>query len=403
MNKSLLPVLLFILPLSVFAQSFRVVGYLPHYRFNKIDEINLERLTHLNIAFGNPDRHGRISVGGKDLQPIVERSKNLGLEVLLSLGGGALLQSWADAWGHWLMPRHRGQFIDQLIDYLTDQGFDGVDMDLEWKHVGRYYSDFVLELRDSLDVYGLLLTAAMPGNFRYPELTDEALQAFDYINVMAYDLKGPWSRRSPGDHSPVSFARESIDFWKSQGLRPDQLVLGLPFYGYHFGKSRVSTFPYSLMIERDTARAFVDRVGASFYNGIPTIMEKTAIAVEEASGVMIWELGLDSEGAYSLLSAISRSVGGLMPETASGEGWADIDFYPNPFIDYLNISSAHSLEAGKLYLFDDAGRLIYFQRLQGNQWEIDASGLPNGAYTIVVAKAGGSAMQQLIKIGGRRD
>ena len=397
MNKSILPVFLLLLPLTVFAQSFRVVGYLPHYRFHKVDEIDLGRLTHLNIAFGNPDRAGKISLGGKDPQPILSRSKELGVEVLLSLGGGALRPAWAESWRKCLTPQHRGRFIGQLLAYLNEEGFDGVDIDLEWKHVGIYYSDFVLELRDSLDRNDMLLTAAMPGNFRYPELTDEALQAFDYINVMAYDLKGPWSRRSPGDHSPISFARESIDFWKSQGLRADQLVLGLPFYGYHFGKSRVSTFPYSLMIERDTARAFVDRSGNSFYNGIPTIMEKTVIAAQEASGVMIWELGLDSEGAYSLLDAISRSVGSLVREELD-----EIRFFPNPFIDYLNISSPKVMENGKLFLFDDLGRIIYFQRLQGAQWEIDASGLPNGAYTVVVAREGGSSMRQLIKIGGRR-
>ena len=31
-----------------------------------------------------------------------------------------------------------------------DNGFDGVDVDLEWSHVTTGYSDFVIELRDAL-------------------------------------------------------------------------------------------------------------------------------------------------------------------------------------------------------------------------------------------------------------
>ena len=216
---------------------------------------------------------------------------------------------------------------------------------------------------------------------------------------MAYDLRGPWSRRSPGSHSPLSFAKESLAFWKSQGVTSDKLVLGLPFYGYHFGKYKVKAFPYSQMIERDTARAFRDQVGASFYNGIPTILEKTRLAVESAGGVMIWELGLDAEDEYSLLNAISRRVNSLSMGEDSSEDLPDLLFFPNPFIDYLTIESPDVLETARLYIFDFEGRMVGFKRLSGNKWEIDGSGLPSGIYNFVLTRNGGSSTHQLIKIG----
>jgi GH18 family chitinase len=44
------------------------------------------------------------------------------------------------------------------------------------------------------------------------------------------------------------------------------------------------------------------------YNGIPTVKEKTEIAIEEASGVMFWTLDFDAQGEYSLVNTIYQTV-----------------------------------------------------------------------------------------------
>jgi hypothetical protein len=41
-----------------------------------------------------------------------------------------------------------------------------------------------------------------------------------------------------------------------------------------------------------------------YYNGIPTIKRKTMLAKENASGIMIWQIGGDAVGDKSLLKAI---------------------------------------------------------------------------------------------------
>ena len=61
-----------------------------------------------------------------------------------------------------------------------------MDVDLEWSHVNSLYSPFVLELKDSLDAHNKLMTVALPGTYRYPEVSDEALNAFAWVNLMAY-------------------------------------------------------------------------------------------------------------------------------------------------------------------------------------------------------------------------
>ena len=38
-----------------YAQPFKVVGYLPDYRWNFLNDIDYSKLTHVFAAFGNPD------------------------------------------------------------------------------------------------------------------------------------------------------------------------------------------------------------------------------------------------------------------------------------------------------------------------------------------------------------
>ncbi len=57
--------------------------------------------------------------------------------------------------------------------------------------------------------------------------------------------------------------------------------------------------------------ADIDNVGLKFYNGRPTIKSKVKLASEQASGIMIWELGQDSFSEYSLLKTIHNEYKNL--------------------------------------------------------------------------------------------
>ena len=50
--------------------------------------------------------------------------------------------------------------------YVRQNQLDGVDVDLEWKHVDKNYSAFVLALGRALHAEGKLITAALPGKKR---------------------------------------------------------------------------------------------------------------------------------------------------------------------------------------------------------------------------------------------
>jgi len=377
------------------SEDFKIVGYLPYWRFSLADQIQFEKLTHVNLAFANPDMSGQLDFEGLNIDPVIAMAHEEDVDVFISLAGGALTPSWAAAWEHLQKVENRSAFIHKIIQYLMDHDLQGVDVDLEWSHVQENYSGFVLELKDSLDVYGFPMTAALPGTTRFAEITDEALEAFDWINMMVYDLTGSWAPDSPGPHSPYSFAISSINHWLAQGVSKDLLTLGVPFYGYDFDPPGVSAFTYGSMVAEDEDYAYLDQVGLAYYNGIPTIQDKTELALEQLAGIMIWELGQDAFNEYSLLSTIYDVV---ISSTGTTEQEArELQVYPNPVGDLLFVDLPE-IQDVELVLFDLNGKLVLTKTIDNTVQEMDLSGLNPGFYTIQIRNSEVQFTGRLVKI-----
>ena len=175
----------------------RVVGYLPTYRFSLSDKIEYCKLTHLNLAFANPDSNGNIIMPSITAVVSDARADNTNIIICISLAGGGLTNDESTNWANLIdIPSNRPSFIANIVDYVLANGLDGVDVDLEWNYVTSGYSDFVVELEAALRNHNKLLTVAFP-QIRYNNVTDAALNAFDFINIMSYDATGPWSPLSP--------------------------------------------------------------------------------------------------------------------------------------------------------------------------------------------------------------
>jgi chitinase len=336
------------------AQSARVVGYLPDYRFYTSTQIEYCKLTHLNLSFANPDHDGNIIF--TDISSVMAdaREDNPGIIICVSFGGAGLTEQQAADWSLLIdTAGNRPAFISKIVNYILDNDLDGADIDLEWGDVTSGYSDFIVELDTALAAQGKLLTAALPNQVLYSNVNQAALDAFDFINIMAYDATGPWNPTSPGQHSSYSFAANGVNFWKNTvGIPGPRLTLGVPFYGYNFVDAAIAyDFTYASMVEADTGNAELDQVGTAYYNGRPTIRSKVELASEQVGGIMIWELGQDTFDQYSLLSAIHEkytvlgvSTTGLCGNEAvsdhqrpgTGDGFR---VYPNPASAYFMIES----------------------------------------------------------------
>lgn len=291
-----------------------VVGYFPSYRFDLNNQINYCKITHLNLAFANPDSNGNLIM--PDITSVVNRAKseNPNIKICISIGGGALTTEQANNWSNLIdNPQNTPTIVTKIVEYVLANNLDGVDVDLEWQYVTSGYSNFVINLNTELDKHSKIITAALPGTTKYTNITNNALQVFDYIHIMAYDFKGPWKPTDSGQHSSYSHAEQSINFWKNSiGVSGKKLTLGVPFYGYDFtNSSNVSAFTFSSMVSLNTSYADIDNVGSKFYNGRPTIRSKVKLAGNKVNGIMIWELGQDSFTEYSLLQAIHKEYSNL--------------------------------------------------------------------------------------------
>jgi GH18 family chitinase len=197
-----------------------------------------------------------------------------------------------------------------MVNFIETNNLDGIDVDIEGSllpFIGANYNRFVLELKDHLHAKGKAITAALMPISLDPIIVSSTLQAFDFINIMAYNASGLWNLSNPGPHSSFEFAEESLDFWMTTNTIPaHKLTLGIPFYGINFDPEIAASTTYGEIITEDTENAYVDNVDLIYYNGIPTVVKKTELAMEKVSGIMIWELGQDAFNELSLVRAVNQ-------------------------------------------------------------------------------------------------
>lgn len=310
-----------ILALSALAWSRgRVVGYLPTWgNFpNSVHAVNLDVVTHLDVAFVNPDAAGAVALPN-GISQVVQAAHAKGVKVLISIGGaGADATVYSSLLGD---PTRADTFVRHLVQATVDHDLDGVDVDIEGDVLdgkavnAAQYEAFVTKLGTALRAKSKLMTAALGGWFAV-HVTNAAVQRFDFLNVMSYDAYGSWSA-SPGQHSSYQMALDDFAFWTGvKGMPADRVVIGVPFYGYGWGKYK-KNWRYADLVSGFPGAENQDQIGSGtdviYYNGMSTIRDKAVWAKQNAGGVMIWELTHDVAGSKSLLGVIGGVFGAHDP------------------------------------------------------------------------------------------
>ncbi|XP_065077176.1 acidic mammalian chitinase-like [Ochlerotatus camptorhynchus] len=151
----------------------------------------------------------------------------------------------------------RARFAKDAAAFCTNQGFDGLDVD--WEYPGQRDGDpsvdrenfvsLLSDLKVEFSKRGLLLTAAVAAaessasiSYNIPEIS----KYLDFINLMTYDLHGPWESKTghnaplyvgPHDVTPTQQqlnVNSSVNYWLQHGAPPAKLNLGVAFYGRSF-------------------------------------------------------------------------------------------------------------------------------------------------------------------------
>jgi chitinase len=292
---------------------FRIVGYYSlRSAMNGFHKFPFKQVTHVNLYFVNPDSLGNFTQDFSALKPFIDKAHKKNVRVLFSIGGG----SEHPFYHRLLMDESRAELVGKLVSLALKYDLDGIDVDLEGKDIDKNYESFVVELAGSLRSHNKLTTSAVAVYYK-DQFTDRVLEQFDFVNIMVYDRTGPWNPEKPGQHSSYSDAVDDLAYFgKERNLSAEKMVLGVPFYGYGFGPELTSpakTMSYSQIVSSFHGSESVDEWKMDggyimYYNGVPTIKKKTELAVEKASGIMIWQLSGDARGSRSLLRTINNTA-----------------------------------------------------------------------------------------------
>lgn len=300
----------------------KVIAYIPNWiDLNSFSTtIQYSKLTHINIAFENPDANGYLSFNSGS-NAIINAAHAQNVKVFVSLAGGSASENAAIRANYFnlISPANRTAFIQKIYDYVIAHNFDGVDVDLEGPAINGDYGGFVIALANKLHSGGKQISAALSEGYGGANVPTSTFAAYDWINIMAYDATGPWNTANPGPHSPYSMAVNQFNYWTGRGLPASKAIIGVPFYGYGFGAAANQGISYANIIAQYPGSENQDQVGNTiYYNGIPTIKAKTTFAIQNAGGVMIWELSQDAVGSKSLLTAINQVITGSQPPVTGG-------------------------------------------------------------------------------------
>ena len=290
----------------------RVLGYLytSGNWMTALDQVSLDNVTDINIAFLNPDASGNFEQRS-DLGTLVAKAHEHGVRVFFSIGGGSPPEHLETLLN---TTQNRTKLVQGIVALIKKYDFDGVDIDLENTLINEHYAPFVEEVSKAVKPLGKLVTAAL-ASWNSDLISDATLAHYDFINIMSYDATGPWNLDNAGPHSPYSMATNDFDYYhKTRKIPASKLFIGVPFYGYGFGEGVETSMYYRDIVNQWPGSELKDEVAVQagarvYYNGIPTIKQKTKFALDQgAGGVMIWHLLHDTKDDKSLLKAINETI-----------------------------------------------------------------------------------------------
>ncbi len=395
MKKILFP-FLFFTALSVNAKIFKVVGYVPDYRWNIISKLDYSQLTHICVAFINPDSTGTLSFS-QNIDALVTLAHAQGVSVLPSLAGGGSY-SWGEdvsIYENLLDDANRTPFIHKIMDYVRLHHLDGVDLDLEGNALKlANYNKFACELADSLHAGNLEISGAFATGY-YAQFVDAAtLEKMDFIGTMSYGGVGSWNYDQPMDEATFDKFVDDVEYFKGTGMNYDAVAGGIPFYAVEFPMSAQSTY---WQYNYDVCSAFT---GSKFtgqdplhhdtlltvsnhpvyLNSLPTLKKKIEYAVKNAGGIMIWELGCDCYvGQLNIMDSLSTYINAALAVQNTNSP-SLVKVFPNPASNTLNLSGEYQ-NVNNYFIVDMLGRAVYSGISPSSS--INISAIDPGIYSLV--------------------
>ena len=383
----------------------KVVGYYPSWSKSSYPctAIQYQHLTHIAHAFIFPYANGSIDYSPFTTYPeLITTAHQHGVKVVISAGG------WDDV----RTPNFaamaadtaaRRKFVDNLLQFMITNGYDGVDLDWEYPKTAADRSNLaslVHQLRIAFDATGRQLSISMAApstSWSGQWFNLESMKAdFDWIGIMTYDYYGAWTTKAGPNAALYGSSATNTEGWidysysyynSTRGVPKEKLLIGVPFYGQAFNASAL--YGASTGASQQTYTAIAPKVGSGWtrswdavglvpylintagtqlisYDDTQSVALKCSyVNTKGAGGVIIWALGQDQlQGNVPLLVTVgsylhTTAVDKTFPESGVPFACALHQNYPNPFNGSSIIRFTVTRKEGiSLKLFDCLGRCV---------------------------------------------
>ncbi|KZT62911.1 glycoside hydrolase family 18 protein [Calocera cornea HHB12733] len=224
------------------------------------EQVDFDRFNWMDFAFAIPDENFNLQFTEDDsedlLRRLVKAAHAKGKGVKLSIGGWTGSAFFSSAVSN---DANRHTFVQNIANIYGQYNLDGIDIDWEYPGIAAASSsngaspsdtsnllEFFKLLRNTLPA-GAVLSAAVQdwpwqGEDGSPESDMSAFaEQIDWVTLMNYDVSG--SSSTPGANAPLSDqcgnstypqanAVAAVAAWTNAKFPADQIVLGVPSYGY---------------------------------------------------------------------------------------------------------------------------------------------------------------------------
>ena len=248
-------------------------------------------VTHVHYAFANIGSDFKIMMGDPTIDSLnfeklrLLKQQRPDLKTMISVGGWTWSNKFSDVA---LTDARRTTFADSVVMFITQNGFDGVDIDWEYPVSGGLpanitrpedktnFTLLLAKLREKLDAQGaidgrsyLLSFAGASGSFYASNTELKKLAGYvNYATIMTYDMHGPWPGSVTDLNAPLYTPTENtpqykwscnaaVKQWADEGFPKTKMVMGIPFYGVQFngvtnaGRGLYQTFTSGSSISYD--------------------------------------------------------------------------------------------------------------------------------------------------------
>ncbi len=340
-------------------QQYIVAGYAVDAKLPEMTKKDLNKLTHLNVAFGHV-RNDAITIEQLKNADVLRKIKqeHPSLNIILSVGGwsaGGFSEAASTEAG-------RQKMAQSAVQLLTDLPLDGIDLDWEYPCYGEAeihsspedkmnFTLLLKEMREAIDRKGAqdghhyLLSIAAGADQYYIDGTemDQVQQYLDFVQLMTYDMRGGFQVLTghhtnlytpTGDLFRIS-TEASVNMFIKAGVPREKIVVGAAFYsrlwkqvparnnGLHQmagttgGYGPDFTVLAAEYIDKNGFKRYWDEEACAPYlfngNTFISYEDEESIAHKckyvknnNLGGMMFWEYGCD--GTHRLLQAIHEGM-----------------------------------------------------------------------------------------------